>query len=517
MNSPINRFTEKIRLFETLNPDVIYSTRKELLQLAEEVDYPDFGSFTESVIEKYLNSPFKRNEREILRDYAAMIERSTQKLIEAGEITLDEPDEQTPAGPGLVIHRHYSETQWLTVLTNSDIPETLSMAVDAIERRKRTVSTILEFLFELFHTLDQEQAFKWEIDFLKNNEHPDPDIIRDLLRSWRQLECIIPAELLEHAIDWCSDEGLRRLWPSIVKEADRVLQIQSLKRLPLEDYSNNAMISSLLRIMPARNDKAVNRWISRALDKLTEEVFFFTELEKKFHDEKDEAFQLAAYRTLNNLQAVFEPFLILSHLMLDAIGGAEKIAMGFMGFSEKRHVAWDDTLHQLASGTIKRFFLNDLKAGQTPLNTIEKLCFGNEYLFRRIVSELDFKTKQFESLAQREKAENILAHNYASYRENKLLGEELSRRYRRFMRMVHEDSLRRFLKPEHLEKTLNSVLVTEYAVTAAQARKFISAHRNENIPAEEAFAAKEEFIAILHKRRRLLIRRIIHEYNRENS
>ena len=503
MSSDLTLFNEKIEIFETLNPDVIFSERVALFSLAEKVEKPDFGEFVEGIIQRYMTSPFKLNEREIIRNYADSLSRSAAKLIESGEITKPEEVESSTS-----LIPKYSETEWLTILTHSQVPQSLNQAVDAIERRKRQVSTVLEYLFELFHKLDINQAFEWELNYLKENQNLDPDIIRDLLRAWRKLDCSVPKELLEFAINWCENEDLKRLWPSIVKEADFVLQKQVFFRINLSD-EKNALLRSLKKMLPVNNEKQALHWIRRALNKLTEQVYFFTELERKYHKENDEKLQLAAFKTLKSLEHTFEPFLVLSHLLLDSISGAEKIALAFMGFSEEKHQEWDKTLHKLAMGTIRRFFLNDLRSNKTPLETIKKLCFGNDALFRQIIGELDFGTKQFESLNQREKAEHILAYNYASFREGKLLTEELSRRYRRFMRMVHEDSLNRFLKPEHLQETLKSTLITEYAITAAQARKFISMQRNEDIPAEEAFAAKEEFIATLHRRRRLLIRRII--------
>lgn len=503
--SPLEEFKSKLEIFHTLNPDILYANSKPLLKLAAEVEFPDYANFVETIIDEYLNSNFKINERETISSFLYLVENATKQLIESGEIT---PILDAKQSTELSLRHNYDTKTWHQVIVKSEIPKGLDGAIQAIERRKNTDSSILYYLFEIFHCLDLEAALKWEFDFLTKTDYIDPDIVRDLLHAWLNLDQKLPQNLLELVFDWCDNELYKRMWSSIIKEADRLLQYQALIRLDLND-TDSPMIKQLETIRPFKNDKIYAKWQIKSLEKMTTQVQFFTEMERQNRDKKEESYQLAAFKTLEQLQALFTPLMILSHLLLDGPNGAEKLAYAFMGFSETEQTAWNNRLYKLSSKTVRRFFLNDLKNDQKPLKTIEKLCFENESLYRRLLGELDFKSNRFESVNQQQKVIDALTYNYASLRKAKLFKDELSRRFRRFMRMVHEDSLRNFLKPEHLDKIQNSTLITEYAVAATEARKFLSIYQNDHILAEEAFTVKEEFVFNFHKRRRAMIKGII--------
>ena len=503
--SQLEEFKSKLEIFHTLNPDILYAHSKPLFKLASEVQFPEYANFVETIIEEYLNSNFKINERETISTYLDIITRATTQLIESGEIS---PTPRTNQKTELSLRHNYDSKAWHQVIVKSDIPKGLDGAIQAIERRKNTDSTILYYLFEIFHCLDLEAALKWELNYLTTTAYVDPDIVRDLLHAWLNLNQKLPKSLLEFVFDWCDHELYKRMWSSIIKEADRLLQYQALIRLDLSS-THSAMIKQLKTVLSFKNDKIYAKWELKSLEKMTEQVQFFTEMERKNRDSNQESFQLAAFKTLDQLQTLFTPLMILSHLLLDGPNGAEKLAYAFMGYSESEQALWEKQLYKLSTQTVRRFFLNDLKKDQKPLKTIEKLCFGNEALYRRLLGELDFKTNNFESVNQQQKVINALAYNYASLRRAKLLKDELSRRFRRFMRMVHEDSLRNFLKPEHLKEMQASTLITEYAVAATEARKFLSIYHNDHIPAEEVFTVKEEFVFNFHKRRRLMIKGII--------
>ena len=503
--SALEEFKSKLVIFHTLNPDILYAHSKPLLKLAAEVQFPEFGTFVETIIAEYLNSNFKINERETISTYLDLVTKATNQLIASGEISpIADAKEQTE----LSLRHTYDSKTWYQVMVKSDLPKGLDGAIEAIERRKNNDSTILYYLFEIFHCLDLEAALKWEFEFLTKTSYVDPDIVRDLLHAWLNLNKKLPQNLLDFVFDWCDNELYKRMWSSIIKEADRLLQYQALIRLDLND-SDSVMIKQLKTILPFKNDKIYSKWELKSLEKMTEHVQFFTEMERQNRDAAEESYQLAAFKTLEQLQTLFTPLMVLSHLLLDGPNGPEKLAYAFMGFSETEQNAWNDRLYKLSTTTVRRFFLNDLRNDQKPLKTIEKLCFGNDALYRRLLGELDFKSNNFESVNQQQKVINALTYNYASLRKAKLLKDELSRRFRRFMRMVHEDSLRNFLKPDHLKKVQNSTLITEYAVAATEARKFLSIYHNDHIVAEELFTVKEEFVSNFHKRRRLMIKGII--------
>ncbi|MGL4853636.1 MAG: hypothetical protein ACRC37_00065 [Lentisphaeria bacterium] len=492
--------------FYTLNPDIVYSQFHTLKAAAIAINPQEFATFADTVIDKYLNSKHKLNEKIALENYTNILNNSANKLIDCQVIENANPPSTSTA---ITINRQYSEKQWITLLNNTQIPPLLLESIEAINRRKQHVSGVLEYLFNLFHHIDPPFAFRWQLLLIESNDNLDSDIIRDLIASWRNITEPLPKTLINHILAWCNSEIINRLWPFIIKQADHLLQYQALISLP--NYSNSPypLLSSINKLLDNYNERYAIRWLYNALEKLTQQVLFFTELEQSHKENANIAFQRAAYRSIKQLADIFPPLLIISHLIIDEIGGPEKIAMSFMGFSQKQKKNWDKLLHNLAVKTIRRFFLNDLKNGKSPINTIEKLCFNNDNMLRRAHSHLDLKSRQFDSIIQRQKVENLLAANYASLREEKLLTDELSRRFRRFMRMVHEDSLRHILEPQHLQEIQESVLVREYSILASSARKFISIHRNTLIDAEDAFAAKEEFIKTIHQRRRLLIRKLV--------
>jgi hypothetical protein len=503
--SQLEEFKSKLEIFHTLNPDILYAQHQTLFELATELQYPEFNKFLENILEEYLNSTFKKNERETIATYLELINQATTQLIESGEIRNQVTTHKTSQ---LSLQNQYNSKEWHQVIIKSDIPSGLEKAIQAIERRKNQDHTILYYLFEIHHRLNQEDAFQWQQNYLSHTTYIDPDFVRDLLQSWLNINQELPKELLNWVFKWCENELYKRTWKSIIKLADHLLQQQALLRIKKEKTTSIAL-NQLYNALSLKNDKIFIRWELKNLEKMTEQIHFFTELERKNRTLHRETYQRAAFKTLENLQNLFTPLLILSHLILEGPNGAEKLAYAMIGLPENEQKNWDQNLYTLAQTTVKRFFLNDLKRGQKPLKTIEKLCFGNETLYRRLIGELDFKSNQFESISQQQKVVDALAYNYASLRRGKLFKDELSRRFRRFMRMVHEDSLRHFLKPEHLQQVLESPLITEYSVAATEARKFITTYENTHIPAEEAFTIKEEFIANFHHRRRLLIKGII--------
>ncbi len=485
--------------FETLNPDVICSLMPQIRQEIHGYSVEKFTAFTERIIELYLNSTFKVNERLVLQSYIDIVNSSATKLIDSTAEVKHE----------LALHQKFTEYEWLKIVNDSKVPARLNEAMAAISRRKENINTVLEYLFDTFYLLDQNAYFEWATNYI--NDDLDVDVIRDFMRSWAKIDEDLPVELLLHVFKWTEKEVYLRLWPSVIKEADFLLQIQSLRLIDLSTAKNNPLIRSLQNLLPGRDEKRLIGWLKKALNKLTEQILFFTNLEQSYRQNCDEKLQRAAIKCLSSIEELFNPMILLSHNILNDLGGAENLALSFMGFSQNRREAWNLQLVRLSQKTIKRFFLNDLRAGKTPIETIEKLCFGNEYMFRNVISKLDFKSKQFESIEQREKAEYILAHNYASLREEKLLNDELNRRFRRFMRMIHPDVLSQMIPNQDADKIKESVFITEYAVSATAARKMVGIIRNDEIPAEEAFAAREEFINNFHQRRRLIMRRLINE------
>jgi hypothetical protein len=137
---------------------------------------------------------------------------------------------------------------------------------------------------------------------------------------------------------------------------------------------------------------------------------------------------------------------------------------------------------------------------------IQRLTFGDRDVCLKLFGMLDWATKQFDSLEQRELVVRHLAVFYASYLEPKLMAEEIVRRYRNLMRLLHEDNLRRMLEPEHLREVLELGIVRELASVAADARRFLTERRALENSLEEMVAAQMDFSRSVRRRRLRLIR-----------
>ena len=521
----MNALKEKIKILESLNPDMAQMQLPGLIKVAIETSDAMTDSerkaffdsflveFAERLIKSYMSSPVKRQERDCVLEYIDIIENTTRQLTEKGE--LEEAHVASKESVALVPSFHYSDTDWCLVQSNANVPKPLYAALDAAERRKRLFCSVLEPLFITMHAFDSEFSQDWALTFLAGFEHLDTDVIRDLLRAWKLQQIALKAEVMDLVLGWNSNEGMRRLWPSITRESDAVLRIQALMIWREDAQEQGSLVQVLRRTYPFRDDVKLKRWLDRALEKLAEHVHYFINCEQAIKEsakngQKEELDwrRLAAYREVHSMQEFYEPLLILSTLMIDQLGGAVKFARAFLGFTEATQDRWEVAMHKIAMKTVRRFFLLDLKNGNTPEITIKKMCFGDEVLYRRLMGQLDLISHQFDSLEQREKVVDVLACSYASFREEKLLADEISRRYRRFMRLIHEDNLRRVLQSDHFNEFQgeDGRMLVEYASVASAARRFLNTANNMELSVEKQIASKDHFVMEVDKRRRILVK-----------
>ena len=170
-----------------------------------------------------------------------------------------------------------------------------------------------------------------------------------------------------------------------------------------------------------------------------------------------------------------------------------------------------------AEKIIRRAFMQDLKAGRTPEETIRKYTFGDDIAFNNLSNELDLVSRQFDSIRQREKVVASLAIFYAGYRREAMLGVEVARRYRRLARILHDDFLGRFLDNNRLDELRSNGFLRELYTMAALVKRFLDHRRALQMSVEEMVASEIEFSAEVRERRLRIIRQLITTAAPENQ
>ena len=125
-------------------------------------------------------------------------------------------------------------------------------------------------------------------------------------------------------------------------------------------------------------------------------------------------------------------------------------------------------------------------------------------------SHLNQVTLKFDTVADKDAVVDALAKVYADYRRTGLLAQEISRRYRRMMRMLHPDNLDRVLGEEQKEAvTRFRPLLTDLATMAACCRRFLSSRRALNQEMSELMAVSMDFELEIRRLRSVYVRRLV--------
>jgi len=142
--------------------------------------------------------------------------------------------------------------------------------------------------------------------------------------------------------------------------------------------------------------------------------------------------------------------------------------------------------------------------------TIHRLCFGLPELETNVRRELDFISQSFDSVAQRELVIDKLCPAYSSFRKQPLLNTELGRRYRRMMRLLHEDHLRRVLRADQLaELQQGPPVLRDLATIASESRRFLAMRRALDKSLAEIVAADLDFTHCIRGLRAGYLRRLL--------
>lgn len=488
-----------------LNPTVMHTERETLVALAGAVapeQFPEFAGMAESVLDAYLSSPPKRAEKELLAEYFQYIRRSTRAL--SAGAPAKSPDRSQPRekqSMALVDRHSFSALDWCRVLAHAEIPKSVTLAVESCQRRNELVPSVMVPFLIVLQSISLEQALQWELDYLERNRgHLDPDIVRDILNAWLQADDV-PAAAYDWAKEWSADQNLLQQWPTVIRKADQLLRLRALRNWERGTETRHSRIEHLRLILAeprtrgSRGDRLL-RWLEQAIGDMGESVQFFVALsQEQTEAEAGQAWRSAALlREVKRIRALFTPILVLADLILRVPDGAARFALAFFGLIGAGRQKWEAELRKHAEKAVRRAFLNHLRHGLGPLSIIETLTFGDRVAYLRMAGQLDWLTKQFDSLAQRERVVSALAVYYASYREPKLLAVEVSKRYRNMMRVLHEDSLRRVLSRAEFEELDQEGILRDLVAMAADARRFLSHRRALETSVEEMVAAELEFV-----------------------
>lgn len=504
--------------FRSLNPEVVSMVTPELYEFAETLGPAYFDAaagFTGEVLELYLAGAVKQAEKRTLHDYYYFVDRAAKRLAAQGRVRPLPAATADGAALALVPDEYYNSLEWCTLNTQEDTPLDIVRAVDAAQRRNFLIDSALEPLFCLLLTLDRDRAFRWGMDLCSKADGPvDPDIARDLLRAWEE-EDELPAEVLKRAMLWSEDPKTIRHWPAVTFEADRLLRRHSMEQYLQAHSVRTSQGARLEMLRPFRKTERLLVWLKRVIEQLGKSVDFFCDqsevLAGKEGDGEDGEWRRdAIFRELIWLEQVLPPTFLLADLILSMPNGAFDFALAVFGFTAEPHRQWRERLLDQSRVAVRRLFLDDLKQSRSPVSTIHRLSFGNQDFEAQVMRELDYTTQQFDSLEQREAAVDMLAEMHGSRRQHEELENEITRRYRRLMRVLHEDNLRRLLSAEQCEELprLSNVLVDLSAI-AAESRKFLVMRRALEKTVEEIVAADMDYTLMIRGLRARYIHRFL--------
>jgi hypothetical protein len=351
--------------------------------------------------------------------------------------------------------------------------------------------------------MDADRAVEWQLGFLESRRgRLDPDVVRDFLNAWLALDPA-PRRVLAWAEQWSGDSDLLNQWPYVVRLADRLLCRHALDRWRGGAAPRNALLAHLHLLVQARkrDEDRLLAWLEKALLQIGDSVARFLDLNAGIESDVEEWRSAALVAEIRRIEALFTPALLLADLILASPNGPRRFAIALFGLAGEGRRRWEDKLLALAGDAVRRTFLRDLRHGRKPVDTIRRLTFGDETAFLRMYGALNWETESFDSLDQRDRVVAFLAHFYASYREPQLLAAEVSRRYRNLMRLLHEDHLRRVLRPDHFREVGASSVIPELSSLAADARRYLAKHRSLESELEELVAAEMDFVAGIRLRR----------------
>ena len=494
-----------------LNPDLKASESSRLVTLARQADATAFepaSKVVERLMDSYLHSGVKVSGAEIMKEYFYCMEQSAKQLRASGEISAPLLTESTTFSTALVPREHTEALDFCKVLNRSEIPKPLVKAADAFRRRNQIVDTVFLHAFRVLWIIDAEATSRWLVDYFEKHDGSlDPDIARDALASALVAKSEPSKEFIQWALKFAADPNLLEYWPMVTRYADRFLCISALREWNAKTprVRNNHLAQLSLYIRTKRLDEEnLLSWCKNSLDEIGSCVQRFMSMERTHSEPKWRA--MALMTELRRISNFYVPIMIVLDQLLALPDGTSRVAMAFLGLAGETLEAWEMNLEKFAERAVRRTFMLKLKFCETPVDTIRLLTFGDQKAFNTVYSMLDLMTEKFDSIQQREKAVAYLSVFYASYRRPQILGEEIGRRYRNLMRMLHEDFLKNQLDATQYAEIESTGILQELASIAAEARKYLGRRQASENTLEQMMAAKIAFERFIREKRIAVLR-----------
>lgn len=518
--NPLEKLLNALRVKEGLNSEFSCREREALFDLAKAVGPDAFVPVSEEVekwMALFLESPQQRLGKEILREYFAILENGARQLNKSGEIALlpvactgeAEKAETMSKAMILPMANLYSPLDRCKILNRTEVPQTLTRAADAFRRRIEVVDTVLETGFELLQTIDRQAFQRWILEYLGRTEGDlEPELVRDVLRVLMRAD-VLEEPLLDWAMRWSNDEALLEQWPYVVALSDKVLCREGLLAWQNCNAKRNGLLAHLDHIVKKRqfDEKHLLPWMTNALQEFGAGVHRVLSMKFEEDGETAKGWRSMMVRTeLERLAAIYSPIMMICGETLTRPDGANVMAMACLGLIGDNLARWEAQVQRLAERVVLKVFLVDLKEGRKPVETIRRLTFGDKFAYDSACAELDLMSQAFDSVEQRNKVVKMLSYFYASYRRAPLLGQEISRRYRSLMRILHEDYLKNILTGEDYAAVENLPLLHDLSGLATSARRYLDHRRALNMTVEEMIASEIEFVQDARNRRMTVLR-----------
>ena len=515
---PRDELLARLASFRRLNPMTAEAEYQDLLALADRVPGDCFGvfsDFAERLLDLYMRSPWKQAEIRVLNEYFDFLDRTSRLLQEEGEIAVEQQEAaRSQQSVSLVPRYLYSPQDWFRVLNRANLPKSVVLAVDAAQRRNQLLGSVMEQMLAILHRIDHARSLQWELEFLDRNRGDlDPDVVRDVLRVWRGQRGL-PTAAIEWGMVWSDDQNLARQWPTVAREADLLLRENALRSWERAVAPRTAHLRHLHLLLTEDlfDDERLLRWLEMGIADIGRSLRSIISLCREGDSPVvgRPAWQSAAMvREIRAVEGLFPPVLLLADAILAVPEGSYRFALAFFGMAGEERRRWRERVQTVCGELIRRELLRGLRDGVGPLKSIRRYCFGDADLLRRMAAELDYVTKEFDSMAQRDKVVEHLAVSYASFREPALLAEEIARRYRELMRALHEDSLRRLLTGQDFALVQSSSVLRDLSSMAADARRFLTRRRALGNTLESMMSVESEFARCVRRRRLYFVRKLL--------
>lgn len=500
---------------ERLNPDALTVSRENLLACAASLPADLFSVIqprVETIVGLFVESTFKRRQSQIMEDYFAALEATTKRLL-----TSPSTGGSSNFGKRLLPVPLENEQQWLAVIAEAPIEEKTHRAMDANANRNEVVGTPLELVFRILFLIQPDRAFDWSLDQLNSNpQFEDADVFRDLLMVWND-QADIPLSAVKTLLPLLN-RPLDRFFPGTAAQLQRLVRLSGLRALKSKGMTRGSIHEHLTRILNEKSgpliDDKLELWLDAAVEQLGNHTANFIAAASRVDDRSlpDNDRELARRQVFTAVRAAdaLHPAIIVgADIFLKRADGAHTLALAFLGINRSHLKKWRRKLEEKATAVVRHVFLQDLRDRRDSVDTIRKFCLGDELLFTSLYMKLDLLSRQFGSVEDREKTVDVLAANYASFRETDLLADKITSHFRRLSKLLHADSVLRLIPADEKASIGDLDNLPAALARASESRRYLEGRRALDRSIEDMRGAEMTFEQQLKAARTSLLRGLL--------